>query len=370
MASGDSWWQRASVGVTKDALAALLALALVSSLGATINPAFVMVRDGEAVDWLLFFGGEFAFTCAVAVVFGVPLVAVGNLGAPKGARRWLALAATLVVAAAVAGLMRYVLVVSTNDELEPGFSLTLERWVAWATRYGKLAALLTLVFEFQRHGRRSEEAMHRAELDREALDREMQSARLQVLQAQIEPHFLFNTLANVRRMYRTDLAGGRTMLDHLMRYLEVALPRMRERRSTLRRERALVEAYLNVQAIRMGRRLRFIVDVPDALGDVEVPPVMLLTLVENAIKHGLNPLPEGGLIEVRARADAEQLTIEVADSGRGLSAPGEEGGTGTGLANIRARLAAEYGERAALELHDHLPRGVVATLRLPLAATA
>ena len=154
--------------------------------------------------------------------------------------------------------------------------------------------------------------MHSAEVDRLALDREMDSARLQVLQAQIEPHFLFNTLANVRRLYQTDADIGREMLANLMRYLEVALPRMRDDTSTLEREAALIEAFLNVQKIRMGRRLTFEIDIDAELQSLSVPPMMLLTLVENALKHGLNPLPEGG-----GRAHQRAGRERAARAGRG-----------------------------------------------------
>jgi sensor histidine kinase YesM len=356
----------AFAGSTRAVVVALLALAFVMAIREA-GPFFVMIRDGKGLAWLLEFGAEFAFACALAVVFGVPLFIVGHRGAQTGAKRWLSLAVTIVLASALAALMCYGFVVLSNDDIPPGFSLTLERWWHWSARYGKFAALVTVALEFQRHATRSEDAMRRAEVDREALEVDMQAARLQVLQAQIEPHFLFNTLANVRRLYQTDPVAGRSMLDHLMRYLEVALPRMREARSTLRSERALAQAYLEVQTIRMGRRLRFEIDMPEALGDAQVPPMMLLTLVENAIKHGLNPLPEGGLIELRARREVDRLTIEVSDNGRGLAVDGEQSGTGMGLANIRARLAAKHGVRAGLELRDHVPRGVTATLWLPLA---
>jgi LytS/YehU family sensor histidine kinase len=195
----------------------------------------------------------------------------------------------------------------------------------------------------------------------------MAEARLQVLQAQIEPHFLFNTLANVRRLYQTDLAAGRAMLDNLMRYLEVALPHMRAERSTVAGELSLVEAYLHVQRIRMGRRLTFRIDVPAPLHALEVPPMMLLTLVENAIKHGLNPLPEGGAIEIRARREGDRLRLDVTDDGRGFQATS---GGGTGLANIRARLAAMHGDEASLTLTENEPHGVTATLELPATAPA
>jgi LytS/YehU family sensor histidine kinase len=153
------------------------------------------------------------------------------------------------------------------------------------------------------------------------------------------------------------------MLRNLIRYLGVALPQMRAPDATLGREVALVEAYLNVQRLRVGPRLGCEVDVPDALRRIAVPPMMLMTLVENAIKHGLEPLPEGGFVQIRATADERELHIRVSDSGCGFV---QTSGGGTGLANIRERLAALHGRAARLDIGANEPRGVTATLVLPL----
>jgi sensor histidine kinase YesM len=150
-----------------------------------------------------------------------------------------------------------------------------------------------------------------------------------------------------------------------MRYLEVALPRMRDSESTLGRDSELVDAFLRIQRIRMGPRLAFSIDIPAALLAHPVPPMMLLTLAENAIKHGLNRSPDGGLIRVTARADVDRLLLSVADTGVGFG-PGS--GTGTGLANIRARLAAQFGDRASLALENNDLGGATATIALPLAS--
>jgi LytS/YehU family sensor histidine kinase len=225
--------------------------------------------------------------------------------------------------------------------------------------------LFTSVYVYARSADESIAQARQAEVDREHLDAQMDEARLQVLQAQIEPHFLFNTLATVRRLYRTSPATAIEMLDNLMRYLSVALPQIRASQSTLGRDVALVEAYLGIQKLRMGRRLAFSIDLPAELHGTPLPPMMLLTLVENAIKHGVSPLPEGGFVRVSANAEHGQLLVRVADSGRGFV---QTFGTGTGLANTRARLAALYGTGARLELTANLPRGITATLLLPLAA--
>ena len=227
--------------------------------------------------------------------------------------------------------------------------------------------MLTVVAEFYRREVAHIKVTQQVEIDRTVFEREMNEARLQVLQAQVEPHFLFNTLANVRRLYDQDHAAGRTMLENLMRYLEVALPRMRHNESTLERDTELIEAFLRIQQIRMGQRLAFSIDMPEPLRAHHVPPTMLLTLVENAIKHGLNPSPNGGLIRVMARADGDRLVLTVADTGVGF-APGS--GAGTGLANVSARLAAQFGDRASLALENNELGGVTATIMLPLAGVA
>jgi sensor histidine kinase YesM len=231
-------------------------------------------------------------------------------------------------------------------------------------RYLVLAGLFALVYPYVRRRRESEAELRRLDLERAHFEQRTTEAQLQRLQAQIEPHFLFNTLAHVKRLYRTDAVNGRAMLDDLMRYLADALPQMREPQSTVAREMALAEAYLRIQKVRMGRRVDFRLETGADEAESPVPPMMLLTLVENAIKHGLSPLPEGGSIVVRAVRSRGQLALSVVDDGRGFV---EESGAGTGLSNIRARLTALYGSAACLTLATNAPRGVAATLMLPVA---
>ncbi len=204
---------------------------------------------------------------------------------------------------------------------------------------------------------------HQSGLQQIQLERQMTEARLQSLRAQIEPHFLFNTLANVHRLYQTDPALGRTMLANFVAYLRAALPQMRADETTLKQEVDLARAYLNVLQVRMGARLQFRLDVPNALNGLPFPPLALSTLTENAIKHGLNPLPEGGSIEIRANVQDGTLKVEVADTGAGLT---QSSGSGAGLANLRARLAALYGDAASLSIAANLPRGIRATIALPI----
>jgi hypothetical protein len=219
------------------------------------------------------------------------------------------------------------------------------------------------VYFYLRREARMAARLHAGQMEREQGERENAEARLQVMQAQIEPHFLFNTLASVRRLYRTDHDLGRAMLRHLTSYLTASLPSMRESRSTLGRELALTTAYLNVQKIRMETRLDFDIDVPDRLRSSVLPPMMLATLVENAVIHGLSPLPAGGRIHISAEEQAGKLFVRVADNGRGLK---DTWGTGVGLANIRARLQSAFGDAARLQLTAGEERGVTAILAIPL----
>ncbi len=202
----------------------------------------------------------------------------------------------------------------------------------------------------------------RVELAAEELRARTAEARLQALQAQVEPHFLFNTLAHVKWLYRRDPGGGRTMLDRLLDYLQAALPRVRQSTTTLEQELQLAQAYLDIQQIRIGGRLAFSIEVPDEIARLRFPPLMLLTLVENAIKHGIAPQTEGGTIGIVARADDRRLRIEVRDTGAGLS---KSAGSGMGLANVRARLTALFGAGARLVIEPNVPHGVVAAIEIP-----
>ena len=220
---------------------------------------------------------------------------------------------------------------------------------------------------FREREEAAEEAVH-DEVERKLLlERQTSEAQLQVLQSQIEPHFLFNSLAHVRRLYQTHPASGRAMLRYLSDYLGAAEPVIRERGITLGQDLGLAVAYLNIQRLRMGSRLTFDIDVPDALRPTIVPPMMLTTLVENAIKHGLSPLPEGGRVRIAAHDDGSGVRIVVSDTGQGFQS---NLGSGIGLANVRARLAILYADAASLSLSQQTPRGVIAAVVVPARYSA
>ena len=196
--------------------------------------------------------------------------------------------------------------------------------------------------------------------------RQLTEARLQALQAQVEPHFLYNTLANVQALIETDPPAANLMVGHLIDYLRAALPKMRENISTVVQEVELARAYLNILKMRMGNRLEFSIDIGDQSGTSAMPPLMLPSLVENAIKHGLEPVREGGRIEISTRIEGDRLIVTVTDNGRGMSLV-KASSDGVGLSNIRERLLALYGGAASLALEDNSPRGVVARISVPLA---
>jgi len=191
---------------------------------------------------------------------------------------------------------------------------------------------------------------------------------LQALQAQVEPHFLYNTLANVQALTEVDPPAANAMVGNLIQYLRASLPKMRENASTIEQEVERVEAFLRILKMRMGERLEFAVDVAEEARSLSFPPLILPTLVENAIKHGLEPLREGGRIDIGARVEGGRLVVSVSDNGRGLDTGADTVGGGVGLSNIRERLAALFGGSASMTLVENDPRGVVATIELPAAA--
>ncbi len=205
--------------------------------------------------------------------------------------------------------------------------------------------------------------------ERETVERQLAQARLQVLHAQVEPHFLFNTLATVDYLIETDPPRASKMQKALITYLRGALPQMRQQSSTLGRELRLVSSYLDLIKMRIEERLEVEIAVPEALRSAEFPPMMLQTLVENAIKHGIEPKPDGGKVRVAASLQNGQMAVEVSDTGVGLPdgelLDGPTSGTGVGLQNIRDRLAMLYPGRSTLMLHSGAAGGTLVRITLP-----
>jgi len=198
--------------------------------------------------------------------------------------------------------------------------------------------------------------------------RDATEARLKLLETQLEPHMLFNTLANLRVLITVDPPRAVAMLDRLNSYLRMTLNGSRALAHPLSVEFERLGDYLELMSVRMGERLRYTLDLPDELRDLPVPPLLLQPLVENSIRHGLEPKVEGGEITVRARRDADRLVIEVGDTGVGLDAALPSEGSGFGLEQVRQRLATVYGAQGHVRLASAPVGGTCATLSFPLPA--
>jgi sensor histidine kinase YesM len=273
---------------------------------------------------------------------------------------------TMVAAVAIGALIGVALVI-----LLKGYTIDYVRERALFFCYNVLTAwgnglLISLMFYVKFRETRAAAALHMAEAERHLLSKQAIEAELKLMQAQVEPHFLFNTLASVQYLTETDPAQANRLLGHLIGYLRAALPQLRASSTTLGQEAALAREYLSILQMRIGPRLAFDIDVPSDLAAQPFPPNLLISLVENAIKHGIEPTAAGGTVSLRARREGDAVAVTVTDTGRGLDANGGTGGAGVGLTNVRERLAALYGSRARFTLEPNAPRGARATLALPL----
>ncbi len=215
---------------------------------------------------------------------------------------------------------------------------------------------------------RAEEKAHEANLaaEREALMRQVSEAQVQMMQAQVEPHFLFNTLASVEHLIETDPPRAAAMQRSLIAYLRAVLPQMREtnRATNLGREADMIKTYLDLLKMRMEERLNIDFEMPEGLRSASFPPMMLQSLVENAIKHGLECKEEGGTIRFRAEVAHNKLRVSVTDDGMGFGVKPSPG-TGLGLQNIRERLKLLYKEKGQMIISPNQPSGVCVTIEIP-----
>jgi sensor histidine kinase YesM len=203
----------------------------------------------------------------------------------------------------------------------------------------------------------------------ESLKRQVVEARMAAMQAQVEPHFLFNTLASIDHLIETDPPRASQMQKNLIALLRASMPTMREAGGgqgvrDLGRELAVIRPYLEILKVRMEERLTTEIDVPEGLQSAEFPPMMIQTLVENAIKHGLEPKAEGGHLRVKAEVLHGKLAVSVADTGLGFG-KAATAGTGVGLANVRERLQLLYGAKASVSVTENQPSGTVVTIVVP-----
>jgi hypothetical protein len=301
------------------------------------------------------------WTFGTALCYGPPALFLVAVTKRWQAVTWKSMAA--VAATVVAGGLFYAAVLAVVHYAPGGGNLTAAGYLSTALEGVVEIGVVGLLMVLLAHRDRSTVALRQAELGRVALDRELAEARVMALQSQIEPHFLFNTLANVRRLLATDRGAGRLMVRQLSQYLHSSLAKLRDAKSSLGRELALTTAYLSVQQVRMGERLQVSIDVPAKLAAASFPPMMLLTLVENAIKHGLAPMPEGGRIFIAAVEHDGRLLVRVVDTGAGIKSMS---GAGIGVANTRARLQALFGSQGRLRIGNNEAAGVTATIEVPL----
>ncbi len=272
------------------------------------------------------------------------------------------------VGASIAGLIKGV---NPFDWLYD--SALLRHIVTGALVFGFLYTfIVALIANLRNREYRALAANLEAEARQSDLSRQLAESKLKLLQLQIEPHFLFNTLGSAQQLAERDAPDAARLISDLIRFLRASTPTLRDEATTLKHDAAMIRAYLRIMQTRLGARLRWSVAVPEDLEDAALPPGMLITLVENAIKHGVEPVPSGGRIDViakrEAHADGARVTLTVADTGAGII--GAPAVRGIGLANIRERLALLYGERAVLETDANVPRGFVARLVLPLEGFA
>ncbi len=285
---------------------------------------------------------------------------------PFGWPRWLVALLALPLMALVATLLVYLVAVrgdvvslATQADRISGFVIT-------ALAATVIAMPIALVAQVRAREQRVRAERLAFELERSRLEKQALDARLALLTAQIQPHFLFNTLANVQALVEAGSTRAPALLGSLIDYLRAAMPRLEAAEPRLADELKLVRAYLALMKMRMPDRLDWAVDVDDALAGLRFPPMALLTLVENAVRHGVDPMEDGGRIQVEGRVGAGQVRLAVVDDGAGLA---EHTQPGTGLANLRERMAAFFGPEARLALSENPPHGLRAELTWPLAET-
>ena len=231
---------------------------------------------------------------------------------------------------------------------------------------GVICAMGFAAFESLKQLWDARERLVRTERDALARDKALAEAELRVLQAQVEPHFLFNTLANVISLVRSHPARAARLLEQLTALLRASLSRTRRTAGTLGDELGVVRAYLDIQAQRMGGRMTYAIEVEPGLEAVPMPPLLVQPLVENAVLHGIEPSASGGRVRVCAERSAGAVRIRVADDGVGMHP--DTAGHGMGIANVRERLRASFGSYGTLTLLEQPGGGVSADLRIPLTA--
>ena len=312
--------------------------------------------------------GYLAAAYCLLVAVSIAEYGVSNRLPPSG--RYVAAGLAACVAAILIEFALYALVPS-RGVLPVGLPLALDppqilRSTVWlAANFVLIGGLALAVYVRFRSARLARDAFSAAEMERAGARREVLASRLAAMQARVEPGFLLGTLAQVESLYERDPRAGDRMLDGLIAYLHAALPQLRGQHSTLKQEAQLAETYLGIMQIRMGSRLDFGVDIPPALGDCDFPPMILLPLVNDALRNGIEPLALGGTIAITAAADADRVRVRVSDDGLPRSGASNDVFS---IAALQERLAGLYGAAARLEVNANAPQGVIASIEVPLDA--
>jgi sensor histidine kinase YesM len=250
----------------------------------------------------------------------------------------------------------------------PGFE-GFQRWSKtpqWYAATFSLAFFISLILGFTWRARMAsyerEAALEQEKTRTQEIEKQAAEANLRALQAQIEPHFLFNTLANVVGLIHPQPDKAKLMLEQFIAYLRATLAATREERTTLAGEFDMMKNFLSILEIRMGNRLRVHLDLPAALSNIAMPPMLLQPLIENAIKHGLEPKMEGGTLELKAERAGESIRISVIDTGLGFS---NSPSNGIGLKNVRERIEKLYGAKGGVSIEENLPSGTRVVVTMP-----
>jgi Histidine kinase len=320
----------------------------------------LMLSAGSITPTPIVVGRAWIVGLSVMLVFG--LLEQWPRRLPKWLARWVLQLIGIVVVVPFAALLAYLVTTGGNPQFHEnekraigyaqltGVGLFFAPWIALGAMVRQRDAFVrdqALAFELER-----------SEFERKALD-----ARLRLLQAQVEPHFLFNTLANVQALVDAGSPQASSVLESLIAYLRAAVPRLQDPATTLGQELHLVRAYLDVMQMRMPDRLQFALRVDEAATALRCPPMTLLTLVENAVRHGIDPSEEGGRIDIDVRLQNGRCLVRVTDTGVGLQTIGN--GLGTGLSTLRERLQLAFSGDAHLSLTELEPHGVRAELDFP-----
>ncbi|MFL6698072.1 MAG: sensor histidine kinase [Vitreoscilla sp.] len=279
----------------------------------------------------------------------------------RGARRWRTyLLATLAACLAATWIQYEALIALSWDDMgHPG-----DDWVqplGVFSSHWLYCTIACVVYVNRRTAHLAGRRLHEAELARASSRRRTLESRLQAMQARVEPQFLFNTLAQVRELYLRDAQAASRMLEDLIAYLRAALPHLRESSSTLGQEVALARAYLDIMRIRLGEKLRFEIELPQAVAGARMPPMMLLPLIDHALVYGLQPGRPGGDIHIATHVRDGRIVLAITDSGAAFLPDAQA----DDLEGIARRLHALYGDDARFELERIVERGTRATLEIP-----